>query len=335
MNVVFVNSFEKRVAQERIITAQVTIGERQGVWRVLWTEPDASGKPDQAVWFEGNRWQEMLEVFRAKLAEKTGEGYLPLIETESDGGDPNSDRARYGLMLQYYSETHGNEELYEKLRQWRKEQASREGKPSYLIATNRVLRMIACFVPRTGRELRAIPGFGERKSAQYGEAVLKLTGTYPRNGEFPLDWVAEQIDDYAFRIWLHKQKELRIKTSLEREAAKKMVLEQVAKGSVLADLAKTLNLPRREIVLLVEELEAEGYDLTALIAAELKGMPQAEQDRIRQAFEQEGDKYLKPVLQKAYSEEEMKSRDIERVYERLRLLRLQLRKEKSAETRAS
>lgn len=335
MNWVFVNSFEKRVEESRVITAQVSIGERQGVWHVLWSEPDASGKPAQHVWFEGDRWQEMLRVFRMNLAEKTGEGYLPLIDTERMNVEGNLDKSTFALMMQHYSESHANEELYEQLRQWRREQASKEGKPSYLIATNRVLRMIACFVPHTMRELLTIPGFGENKCAKYGEAVTAITGNYPQAAPFPLDWVAEQTDDYAFRLWLHKQKQMKAKASLERREARETMLGLIIEGATLADAARAMNVPRREIVLWIEQLDGEGHDLEAFIDAELRQVPGDEQERAWRAFEQEGDKYLKPVLQKVYSEEELKTKNLEQAYEWLRLMRLRFRKQKGVKVKAS
>jgi len=86
MNPVFAGSLEKRKEGERPVAAHVLITERQGVWSVTWTEPDAEGKPASAVWFEGGCLREMLDAFRTKLAEKTAEGFLPLIGAESGRG---------------------------------------------------------------------------------------------------------------------------------------------------------------------------------------------------------------------------------------------------------
>jgi hypothetical protein len=38
MNVVFLNTLEKQVEEDRVKSAQVTIGEEQGVWNVFWSE---------------------------------------------------------------------------------------------------------------------------------------------------------------------------------------------------------------------------------------------------------------------------------------------------------
>lgn len=330
MNLVFVNSFEKRVEEDRIITAQVSIAERQGVWHVLWTEPDQEGRGTQSAWFEGDKWQDMLAVFRTKLAEKAAEGFLPLIEGQLDETDGSSGKGVFTRMLHYYSEGHANEEMFQQLRKWRREQAVLEGKPSYIVATDRVLRMIACFVPQSEQELLYIPGFGEHKASLYGKAIIDITGNYPRSGTFPLDWVAERIEEYPFKLWQHKQKELKIKAGLERKAAKKKLLELALGGESLDAMQQSLGIARRELLLWIEELESEGYDFDAWIDAELQSMPGVDRDLAWKAMQEEGDRYLKPVLKKMYSEEELKDKDVDRIYEWLRLMRLQHRKEKRA-----
>jgi hypothetical protein len=335
MNLVFVNSFEKRVEEDRVVTAQVTIGERQGVWRVLWNEPGKDGSLGQDCWFEGDKWQDMMTAFRLRLAEKTAEGFLPLVEGHLEGIDSPSAKTKFAQMLQYYSECHSNEELYQKLRVWRREQAIKESKPFYIIATNRVLQMIAAYVPHNNNELKNIPGLGDHKIALYGNSISEITKKYPRTGTFPLEWVIQQIDSYQFKLWVHKQKEIKMKAELERQATKKRMLELIAQGESLETIPQTLNLPRREVVLWSEELEAEGYDLDLFIDSELQHVPTADQELAWKAFETEGDRYLKPVLKKIYNQEEMKDKDLDLTYEWLRLLRMRYRKEKSTETKVS
>ncbi len=335
MNLVFVNSFEKRVEEDRVITAQVTIGERQGIWRILWNEPDNEGKNGQDCWFEGDKWQDMMNVFRLRLAEKTAEGFLPLVEGHLEGLEVPSAKSKFTQMLQYYGECNSNEELYQQLRLWRREQAVKESKPFYIIASNRVLRMISCFTPQSNEELKFIPGLGEHKIAVYGKSMTEITGKYPRTGTFPLEWVIQQIDPYEFKLWVHKQKEIKLKVELERQGTKKRMLELIAQGETLETLPQTLNLPRREVVLWSEELEAEGYDMDSFIDGELQHISTADQELAWKAFETEGDQYLKPVLKKIYSEEEIKSKDLDLTYEWLRLLRMRYRKEKSTESKVS
>src|SRR5690606_22250102 len=95
-----------------------------------------------------------------------------------------------------------------------------------------------------------------------------------------------------------------------------------------------LQMQRREVVLWIEELETEGYDIDAWIESELQSMPDHDQERAWQAMHKQGVRYLKPVLQQMYSEEELKDKDVDQMYEWLRLLRLRFRKNQPNEVKA-
>lgn len=334
MNLVFVNSFEKRVEENRHLSAQVSITEQQGNWLVTWEETNEEGNHVQEIWYEGGKWQEMLAGFRIKLAEKASNGFLPLIDGDWDDSEASSSRSVFNRMLHYYSEVHGHEELFQRLREWRKEQAAQLNKPSYLIATNRVLQMIACYMPQTAQELAQIPGFGEQKCGLYGNGILEITGKYTRTSEFPLDWVAGQVDLYDFKLWQHQQKESKLKAILEKKAVKRKLLELIAAGNNLTTIVKQLKLQRRDVVLWIEELEAEGYEFDAWIEAELGGMPEDDRARARQAMEKQGIRYLKPVLQQMYTAEELGQQNIDQLYEWLRFMRLQFKKKQSTDVKA-
>lgn len=321
MNLVFVNSFEKRKDEGLIVQAQVSITEQRGLWQVVWNEPADNGEARQEVWYEGNKWQEMLVGFRLNLAEKAAEGYLPLIDGHTDE-EWLSGKGGYSRMLQHYGEMHADGKLYEQLRQWRKEMAAKEKKPSYLFATNRVLQMMACYVPHTMEELAQIPGWGDQKRNLYGKEILAITGQHEQKTGFPLEWVPARVDMHDFRLWLHRQREYRTRTMLERKETKRRLLAMMADGKSLAEIAGELNMSRREAVLLTEELQGEGYAFDAWLDGALADMPAAEREKAWQVMQAEGDRFLKPILQKTYSEEELKERELEQLYEWLRLMRL-------------
>jgi DNA helicase-2/ATP-dependent DNA helicase PcrA len=66
-------------------------------------------------------------------------------------------------------------ELYEALRRWRKERASRDGVPAYVVFHDTTLAEIADRIPRTSAALLAVPGVGPAKLERYGAEVLALT----------------------------------------------------------------------------------------------------------------------------------------------------------------
>ncbi|MGW2725420.1 ATP-dependent DNA helicase UvrD2 [Streptomyces sp. NPDC001492] len=67
-----------------------------------------------------------------------------------------------------------DEGLYERLREWRADQAQRSGQPAFCIFTDKTLMAIAEAAPDEEGELARIPGVGVRKLNRYGADVLAL-----------------------------------------------------------------------------------------------------------------------------------------------------------------
>ncbi|MYR56086.1 ATP-dependent DNA helicase, partial [Streptomyces sp. SID625] len=77
-----------------------------------------------------------------------------------------------------------DEGLYERLREWREEQARLSGQPAFCVFTDRTLMAIAETAPEDARELARIPGVGTRKLRRHGAAVLAIcAGQEPPNEE--------------------------------------------------------------------------------------------------------------------------------------------------------
>jgi len=63
--------------------------------------------------------------------------------------------------------------LFERLREWRKAVAAREGVPPYVVFGDRTLRALAKSKPTELGALLEVPGIGAAKSQKYGESVLE------------------------------------------------------------------------------------------------------------------------------------------------------------------
>jgi ATP-dependent DNA helicase RecQ len=79
------------------------------------------------------------------------------------------------------SETYGADdkgdddpELFDRLRALRRRLADAENVPAYIVFSDAVLRLMARRLPKTERELLAIPGIGPAKLVRYGKAFLEL-----------------------------------------------------------------------------------------------------------------------------------------------------------------
>ena len=67
-----------------------------------------------------------------------------------------------------------DEALLERLRDWRREEARRQGVPAYVILHDATLAGIASTRPGTPDALAQVSGIGAKKLARYGEAVLSI-----------------------------------------------------------------------------------------------------------------------------------------------------------------
>lgn len=325
MQIVFLNTFEKLGEDQNVISAQLSICERQGIWSVMWVEGEAE-TGDPQTWFEGTSWEDMIVAFRHGIARVMGEGYTPIIDSMLD--DRRASAGSFVAMLQCYGELHSNPDLFQKLREWRRAKAVSEKRSAYLVATNRMLWMISAFVPKSAEELTQIPGWGSTKHASYGMEVLAITEEADRETEFPLQWVVEKLDSGIYTQWLYKQKETKYKSQMDRQLAKKHILTTIQQGGSLEQLGAELELSRRELMDRIEQLEQEGYDMESLITRELNDVSEDELQLVWDALTQVGDKYLKPVLQHVYgtSEASQLSKPVDVLYERLRLIRLRFRR---------
>lgn len=71
-----------------------------------------------------------------------------------------------------------NPELYDTLKRWRDIICADEGTPIFMVATHIMLKDIATFLPRTGRDLLLINGFGKVKVDKYGGDILQIVNDY-------------------------------------------------------------------------------------------------------------------------------------------------------------
>ncbi len=69
-----------------------------------------------------------------------------------------------------------DEELFERLREWRKERAGEESVPAFVVFTDATLQLIAEHKPRSPEALLRISGIGRSKLDRYGDDVLSLVG---------------------------------------------------------------------------------------------------------------------------------------------------------------
>lgn len=341
MQIVFMNQMSAADESGHSRSAQVWIGEEEGGWRVGWRSMEPDGDFSDEEWYEGHSWSELLCVYRHQLAKKLGEGFRPLIDGVFHDSGENGGKVQESQKLQCYSELYGSEELYTELCAWRRRKAASGRKAPYFIASNRVLRMISAFIPQSEEELLQLPGIGVSKASEHGAEWLEMTSKLERTTTFPLDWVYSQLSEEVFLSWLYKQKEQKYKQELERFQIRRVMLIGIAEGASLSQLEERTSLSRRDLVEELEGLEKDGYDTEQLLQVELNAVSETEQASVWRAFEELGDTFLKPILQRVYGQGQTGKPDgeemggTEKLYERLRLLRIRFRRAEASKVQAS
>ena len=90
-------------------------------------------------------------------------------------------------------------ELFERLRELRREIAIERGVPPYVVFHDSTLRELARLRPRNDRELRSVKGIGERKALDYGPRLLAALGAQGETGsDASASFAAEESDLFEF-----------------------------------------------------------------------------------------------------------------------------------------
>jgi len=96
---------------------------------------------------------------------------LVFYEGEASGGGRSGAKAEPEEEIVLAAE---EEELYEKLREWRWEKAKEENVPGYIIARNVSLQLLAKSDVRTEEDLLSIRGLGPASVEKHGAALLEV-----------------------------------------------------------------------------------------------------------------------------------------------------------------
>jgi hypothetical protein len=328
MQIVFLNQFE-RVAGQVEERTQVFIGELQGVWSAGWRSIQLETSSVEDVWYEGMSWEELLAAFRHGVASKMREGFRPIIDGMLEETPFWERSPSLQQLLQCYADLQDAEEASAALRIWRRAKSLEEKKSAYLIATNRELQMLGVYLPQTLEELEQIPGFGKIKVERYGNDLIELLKGVERNHVFPLEaWVKVAVSEEQLSSWMFQMKQEKYGKALATVQEKRSLLVGIREGRTLGQLEGELNFPRRKLLEKIERLDEEGYDVLPVVDQELLELSPEELIQIETAIEDLGDRYLKPLLRKVYGEINSNDQEVERQYEKLRMMRIRFRRER-------
>ena len=189
----------------------------------------------------------------------------------------------------YAADDIGHPELFERLRQWREQQATTAGVPQYQILHQKTLIQIAVHLPDTLDKLQAIKGIGAKLGQKYGEDLVRLVGDYRR--EQAIEEVV--LPEPATR----QDSEPRKRRAPGQVNTKDLSLEMFRQGMPIAEIAAERGLNRQTIEghlavfvrdgrLTIGEVLAD--ETLAVIAATVRAMPDASLKELKTAL---GDDY--------------------------------------------
>ncbi|WP_028400539.1 DNA helicase RecQ [Ectobacillus panaciterrae] len=174
-----------------------------------------------------------------------------------------------------------NDELFERLRELRKEIASEENVPPFVIFSDQTLRDMCVKLPQTAEVLLNVKGVGLQKQQRYGERFTSLIHAY----------VQEHPDlDPPTEIKVPKQKE-------RKEASHLVTYELYKQGYSLQEIAKERDLSLITIENHILQCGSEGLE----VIWEKIIVPQYEA-AIEEVIAQIGSERLKPIKEQLSDE---------------------------------
>lgn len=110
--------------------------------------------------------------------EMTG-GQYPVLKVTNSGKEVLTSKTKvYRKERKVIATTTGDQELFESLRQLRKELASSENVAPFIIFSDVTLREMAAHLPTTNEQFLRIKGVGNQKFERYGQAFIKVIESY-------------------------------------------------------------------------------------------------------------------------------------------------------------
>lgn len=167
---------------------------------------------------------------------KKSEGEYPLLQLTQRSaavltGKEHVALVKPGKKIEQRVETALYElDLLSELKKLRTKKAVEENVPPYLIFSDSTLIELATYLPQSFNEIQQISGFGEVKSARYGEDFLQIVTAYCRQRNL------------ASRISTKKAKKQRREPKEKKTDTKMMSFERYKQGLSLSEIAEQRNL---------------------------------------------------------------------------------------------
>lgn len=148
--------------------------------------------------YSRDQWQDFItELVKLDYLKSEG-GVYPIIRITQKGYDILSGKEKIFLTKpseeRWISDENFDCDLFEILRNLRKELADAEGMPPYIIFHDSSLKAMATHFPRSLSDFRQISGVGESKLEKYGELFLEEIISYRKDNMIEQKVISEPFD---------------------------------------------------------------------------------------------------------------------------------------------
>ncbi|WP_078554038.1 DNA helicase RecQ [Bacillus alkalicellulosilyticus] len=115
----------------------------------------------------------LIDFLVAEQFLQTSEGAYPTVKLTTNAVEVlKGGKLVFKRERREETSVQANNDIFEELRQWRKELATEANVPPYVIFSDKTLREVSKIIPLSNEELLQIHGIGEQKLVKYGEALL-------------------------------------------------------------------------------------------------------------------------------------------------------------------
>ncbi|WP_170145219.1 HRDC domain-containing protein [Ammoniphilus oxalaticus] len=301
--------------------------QRDGAFETQWSLL-GTDEEELSIQYAGPSLELAWQAAETLILDKIKQGYqlhnpfIPhLLETLSP-------RFTLSRKMGYYAAQHFNPSLYKELKEWRRSAAATNKLPPYIIATDKLLTLLAAFIPHQDQQLEQLPGVGEQRKAQYGAEILEITKKYEQPRPFPLGWVEEEVRWDTLAFWMiseHRLQKQKRQLRTEQERDERVHLLQLIKAATpIEEAIKQLNLSMEIVLKRIQQLAEMGYDPLEYVKSQVAAIQERQQ--ITELVARLGGERLKPIYTQLYGtdEEGVERSEVGERYNRIRLVRAYL-----------
>lgn len=204
------------------------------------------------------------EAWKILRGENSYWGAKPAVETK--------------IIQQKKISRESNPELFEELRQFRKQRADRQGVPPYVIFHDKTLEEMSAKMPLTEEEFLLIGGIGNAKAAKYGPSFLKIIREYAKKNNMDIEEAVKP-----------KRKKK------NRESRYHIVGRLISNGKTITEICEQYNIKQQTVYSHLYKYLQNGESIDVKYLLELSQVSSDVFDRIQKAFSNFGVFELKPV----------------------------------------